>query len=88
MAVGDGANDAPMLMESHVGVAIRSAESNQALMSSDFAICQFKFLVNMLFFHGRQTYWKMGSFIRFYFYKNVVFVFADILSQFFNGFSG
>jgi len=37
-AIGDGANDVPMLREAHVGIGIYGQEGMQAAQSSEFAI--------------------------------------------------
>ena len=37
-AIGDGANDIPMLQEAHVGIGIYGLEGMQAVQNSDFAI--------------------------------------------------
>jgi P-type E1-E2 ATPase len=37
-AIGDGANDVPMLREAHVGIGIHGLEGMQAVLNSDFSI--------------------------------------------------
>ena len=44
LSVGDGTNDVPMIMEAHIGVGVQGKEGTQAVRSSDYAICQFRFL--------------------------------------------
>ena len=44
LAIGDGANDVPMIEKAHVGVGIYGKEGLQAVNNSDFAIGQFRFL--------------------------------------------
>ena len=43
LAIGDGANDVPMIQRAHVGVGIMGKEGMQATMASDFAIGQFRY---------------------------------------------
>ena len=44
LAIGDGANDVPMIQKAHVGVGIYGKEGLQAVNHSDCAIGQFRFL--------------------------------------------
>ena len=38
LAIGDGANDVPMIISAHVGVGILSKEGNQASSFADYSI--------------------------------------------------
>jgi P-type E1-E2 ATPase len=38
LAIGDGANDVPMITEAHIGIGIRGKEGTQAVRSADYAI--------------------------------------------------
>ncbi len=88
LSVGDGTNDVPMIMEAHIGVGVQGKEGTQAVRSSDYAICQFRFLQRLLLIHGRNGYRRISTFICYYFYKNIILVFAEIYFVFFSGFSG
>jgi phospholipid-transporting ATPase len=88
LAVGDGANDVPMIMEAHIGVGIQGKEGTQAVRSADYALCQFKFLQRLILVHGRNGYRRISTFICYYFYKNIILVFAEIYFVFFSGYSG
>jgi P-type E1-E2 ATPase len=44
MAIGDGANDVPMITEAHIGVGIRGREGTQAARAADYTIGKFKYL--------------------------------------------
>jgi len=64
LGIGDGANDVSMIQAAHVGVGISGLEGMQAVMASDFAIAQFRFLTDLLLVHGRWSYiriCKVGS---------------------------
>lgn len=54
----------------------------QAVMSSDFAIAQFRFLEPLLLVHGRLSYRRIARMISFFFYKNLLF---GLTIFFFNG---
>ena len=88
LSIGDGANDSPMLMEAHIGVAVRGFEGSQAVLSSDYAICKFRYLQNLLFGHGRNGYMRVAGFISYYFYKNCIILFTELPFVLLNGFSG
>ena len=88
LAVGDGANDVSMIMSANIGVGIQGKEGTQAVRSADYAICQFKFLQRLILVHGRNGYRRISAFICYYFYKNIILVFAEIYFVFFSGFSG
>jgi phospholipid-transporting ATPase len=56
LSIGDGANDVSMIQAAHIGVGISGQEGMQAVMASDFAIAQFRFLTDLLLVHGRWSY--------------------------------
>ncbi|KAI5429285.1 hypothetical protein KIW84_034053 [Lathyrus oleraceus] len=74
LAIGDGANDVSMIQMADVGVGISGQEGRQAVMSSDFAMGQFRFLVPLLLVHGHWNYQRLGYMILYNFYRNVVLV--------------
>lgn len=73
LAIGDGANDVGMLQEADIGVGISGAEGMQAVMSSDFAIAQFRFLERLLLVHGHWCYRRIAAMICYFFYKDITF---------------
>ena len=46
------------------GVGISGQEGMQAVMSSDFAIAQFRFLEPLLLVHGRRSYLRISKMVR------------------------
>lgn len=76
LSIGDGANDVAMIQEADVGVGIAGVEGRQAVMSSDYAIGQFRFLQRLVLVHGRWSYRRMGETIANFFYKNIIWVFS------------
>ncbi|KAF2425815.1 phospholipid-translocating ATPase [Tothia fuscella] len=86
LAIGDGANDVAMIQEAHVGVGIAGEEGRQAVMSSDYAIGQFRFLCRLLLVHGRWSYRRLAETIANFFYKNLVWTFALFWFQIFDNF--
>ncbi|KAK2993091.1 hypothetical protein RJ640_024328 [Escallonia rubra] len=88
LAVGDGANDVGMLQEADIGVGISGVEGMQAVMSSDFAIAQFRFLERLLLVHGHWCYRRITMMICYFFYKNITFGFTLFWFEAHASFSG
>ncbi|KAM3375108.1 putative phospholipid-transporting ATPase 7 [Capsicum galapagoense] len=88
LAIGDGANDVGMIQEADIGVGISGAEGMQAVMSSDFAIAQFRFLERLLVVHGHWCYKRIAQMICYFFYKNIAFGLTLFYFEAFAGFSG
>ncbi|GER50453.1 ATPase E1-E2 type family protein / haloaciddehalogenase-like hydrolase family protein [Striga asiatica] len=64
LAIGDGANDVGMLQEADIGIGISGVEGMQAVMSSDIAIAQFRFLERLLLVHGHWCYRRISSMVK------------------------
>ncbi|CAH2045126.1 unnamed protein product [Thlaspi arvense] len=88
LAIGDGANDVGMLQEADIGVGISGAEGMQAVMASDFAIAQFRFLERLLLVHGHWCYRRIAMMICYFFYKNLTFGFTLFWYEAYASFSG
>ncbi|KAF5745527.1 ATPase E1-E2 type family protein / haloacid dehalogenase-like hydrolase family protein isoform 2 [Tripterygium wilfordii] len=88
LAVGDGANDVGMIQEADIGVGISGVEGMQAVMASDFAIAQFRFLERLLVVHGHWCYKRIAQMICYFFYKNIAFGLTLFYFEAFTGFSG
>ncbi|XP_059648640.1 putative phospholipid-transporting ATPase 9 [Cornus florida] len=88
LAIGDGANDVGMLQEADIGIGISGVEGMQAVMSSDIAIAQFRFLERLLLVHGHWCYRRISTMICYFFYKNVTFGFTVFLFEAAASFSG
>lgn len=59
----------------------------QAVLASDYSIAQFRFLERLLLVHGRWSYYRMCSFLRYFFNKNFAFTLCHFWFAFFCGFS-
>ena len=88
LAIGDGGNDVSMIMEAHIGVGIYGEEGMRAVQSSDYALGEFHFLSQLLFFHGRTNYIRNAECIEYFFYKNFVFTLVLFLYGFYCNFTG
>ena len=88
LAIGDGGNDVSMIMEAHIGVGIYGEEGLRAVQNSDYAIGEFRFLHDLLLFHGRTNYIRNAQCIIYFFYKNFVFTFLQFVYGFYCNFTG
>lgn len=86
LSIGDGANDVAMIQEADVGVGIAGEEGRQAVMSSDYAIGQFRFLSRLILVHGRWSYRRLAETIANFFYKNIVWTFTLYWYQIYDNF--
>jgi phospholipid-translocating ATPase len=74
LAIGDGANDVSMIQAAHIGVGIAGEEGLQAVMASDYAIAQFRYLSRLLLVHGHWSYLRTAETILNFFFKNIIWV--------------
>eukprot|EP01048_Picozoa_sp_COSAG05_P007287 COSAG05_NODE_510_length_9123_cov_3.605053_1_plen_720_part_10 len=88
LAIGDGANDVPMIKEAHIGVGISGHEGMQAVLASDYAIGQFQFLERLLLVHGRWSYKRIARLVMYFFYKNTLYAMTATWLCRHNGYSG
>jgi phospholipid-transporting ATPase len=88
LAIGDGANDVPMIQKAHVGVGVKGNEGMQAVMSSDFVIGQFRFLRRLLLLHGRWNYQRCGFMVCYLIYKNLLLTLLPFWFAFYSQWSG
>jgi len=88
LAIGDGANDVPMIQAAQVGVGIAGREGRQAANSADFAVAQFRYLQRLLLVHGRWNYRRACKFTLYSFWKNAVMVLLMFYYVFFTGYAG
>jgi len=79
LAIGDGANDVGMIHAAHVGIGISGKEGQQAVNASDFSIGQFRFLEDLILYHGRWDFLRTTMVVLYTFYKNVVMAFLLVL---------
>ncbi|KAJ3106897.1 hypothetical protein HDU97_005384 [Phlyctochytrium planicorne] len=87
LAIGDGANDIPMLQSAHVGIGITGREGLAASRASDYSIAQFRYLQPLLFVHGHWSYVRVCLFTLGTFYKCLTFYLTQALFQFVTGWS-
>ena len=88
LAIGDGGNDVPMIMEAHIGVGIYGEEGMRAVQSSDYAIGEFQCLRSLLLYQGRINYLRNSELIIYFFYKNFCFTLVQFFYGFYSNFTG
>eukprot|EP00761_Pharyngomonas_kirbyi_P003825 gb/GECH01003829.1/.p1 GENE.gb/GECH01003829.1/~~gb/GECH01003829.1/.p1 ORF type:complete len:1254 (+),score=257.06 gb/GECH01003829.1/:1-3762(+) len=88
LAIGDGANDVPMIQSANVGIGISGKEGAQAVLASDYAIAQYRFLQRLLLIHGRWDYRRIAKLLCYSFYKNIAFTMTQFWFAIYSGFSG
>ncbi|KAJ3045970.1 hypothetical protein HK097_001086 [Rhizophlyctis rosea] len=88
LAIGDGANDIPMLQSAHVGIGITGREGLAASRASDYSFAQFRFLQPLLLIHGRYSYIRISFFIGGTFYKCFTLYLTQLIYQRWCGFTG
>ncbi|KAI9209541.1 uncharacterized protein BJ171DRAFT_608665 [Polychytrium aggregatum] len=88
LAIGDGANDIPMIQTAHVGIGITGKEGLAAARASDYTIAQFRFLEHLLLVHGRYSYNRICLFTVGTFYKCITFYATQGVFQLWTGWSG
>jgi phospholipid-translocating ATPase len=88
LAIGDGANDVNMIQMADIGIGISTGrEGMQAVMASDYAIGQFRFLKDLLLVHGRWSYQRIAEATLQSFHKNIAFVAVSFWYQFYCAFT-
>ena len=81
LAIGDGANDIAMIQSADIGVGITGREGLQAARSADYAVAQFRFLLNLLLVNGRYNYVRTAKFVLCTFYKELFFYLTQAIYQ-------
>ena len=79
LAIGDGANDCPMILEADLGIGLMGKEGMRAADSSDFAISEFQHLWTLLFKHGRWLYARMSYLVIYSLYKAFLYTMMQVL---------
>eukprot|EP00241_Pyramimonas_parkeae_P000712 CAMPEP_0114248118 /NCGR_PEP_ID=MMETSP0058-20121206/13395_1 /TAXON_ID=36894 /ORGANISM="Pyramimonas parkeae, CCMP726" /LENGTH=1017 /DNA_ID=CAMNT_0001361489 /DNA_START=230 /DNA_END=3280 /DNA_ORIENTATION=+ len=87
LAIGDGANDVGMIKAAHIGVGVSGREGRQAVLASDYAVGQFRFLTRLLLVHGRWSYLRNKEVVMYAFYKNFAYCMGNVWIAFLSGFS-
>ena len=90
LAIGDGSNDVNMLSTAHVGVGIEGFRKklNHTSKAADIKIPEFKTLIRLMYYFGRESYRKNANLVLYNFYKSILITFPQFWFGFFNYFAG
>ena len=88
VSIGDGANDVPMILNANIGIGISGQEGMQAVMASDYAIAQFRYIQRLLLVHGRWSCQRLCVLIVYFFYKNCNIALVSFWYGLYSEFSG
>ncbi|OMJ93370.1 hypothetical protein SteCoe_3608 [Stentor coeruleus] len=78
-AIGDGGNDVGMIQAAHVGIGVEGKEGHQASLAADFSISEFKFLADLVLWHGRLSYLRTAKLANFVFHRGMIISVIQIL---------
>ncbi|GLC49980.1 hypothetical protein PLESTB_000329300 [Pleodorina starrii] len=87
LGIGDGANDVSMIQAAHIGCGISGREGRAAVMASDFAFAQFKYVARLVLLHGRAAYKRNTEVVWYAFYKNWIYNMVLLYFGFVTGWS-
>ena len=81
--VGDGGNDVGMIQSSDVGIGIFGKEGLQAALASDFSVQQFRYITDLMLWHGRLAYKRSSTLAQFVLHRGLIiamiqFVFCSV----------
>lgn len=77
--IGDGGNDVGMIQAADVGIGIEGKEGKQAALAADYSITKFKYLKNLLLWHGRLSYKRSAMLSQFVIHRGLIISVIQIL---------
>ncbi|KAK3044699.1 hypothetical protein LTS18_000590 [Coniosporium uncinatum] len=72
LCIGDGGNDVSMIQAADVGVGIVGKEGRQASLAADFSVGEFRYLVKLLVWHGRNSYKRSAKLAQFVTHRGLI----------------
>ena len=74
-----------MIQAAQIGCGISGREGRAAVLASDYAFAQFRFLTRLLLVHGRWSYKRNAEIVQYAFYKNLVYSLPNVYFGFASG---
>jgi phospholipid-translocating ATPase len=68
-----------MIQAADVGVGIVGKEGRQASLAADFSILQFRYLVKLLVWHGRNSYKRSAKLAQFVIHRGVIMSVCQVM---------
>jgi len=69
--IGDGGNDVSMIQQANVGIGVIGKEGKQASLAADFSINEFKPVIDLILWHGRNSYKNTSKLAQFIIHRGV-----------------
>ncbi|KAI5150324.1 phospholipid-translocating ATPase [Nematocida ausubeli] len=83
--IGDGGNDVSMIQQANVGIGIVGKEGRQASLAADVSVNEFKAIVDLILWHGRNSYKNTAKLAQFIIHRGTTLGVAQaIFSSLFN----
>lgn len=70
--IGDGGNDVGMIQLASIGLGIVGKEGNHAALASDISMKEFKYVKQILLWHGRNSYKRAASLSQFVIHRGLI----------------
>lgn len=77
--IGDGGNDVSMIQAADVGIGIVGKEGRQASLAADFSIPEFRYLMKLLVWHGRNSYKRSAKLAQFVIHRGLIISICQIV---------
>ncbi|CCG82142.1 Related to neomycin resistance protein NEO1 [Taphrina deformans PYCC 5710] len=77
--IGDGGNDVSMIQAADIGVGIVGKEGKQASLAADFSVPEFRYLMKLLVWHGRNSYKRSAKLAQFVIHRGLIISICQIV---------
>lgn len=78
LAIGDGANDVPMIRAAQIGVGVAGREGLHACNSADLSVPEFRMLRRLILVHGHINHMRNAYVTNYSVFKNSINVFCSL----------